>query len=55
MLEKYEKSYVKKKTWKLPPLEGKSNIRERECLLCTGKTKEVSIKERYNKCQKSIP
>ena len=55
MLEKYEKGYVKKKTWKLPPFEGRSNIKKKECLLSIGKTKEVSIKERHDKCQKSIP
>jgi hypothetical protein len=56
MLENFEKGYVKaiKKTWKLPTLKGKSKIKEGECLLNLGKTKEVSIKERHNKCQKSI-
>ena len=56
MLEKCEKGYVKaKKKKKLPSLEGRSNIKERECQLSIGKTKEISIKERHNKCQKSIP
>ena len=44
-----------KNTWNLPPLEGRSNIMEREFLLSIGKTKEVSIKKRHNKYQKSIP
>jgi hypothetical protein len=30
----------------LPTLKGKSKIKEGECLLNLGKTKEVSIKER---------
>jgi hypothetical protein len=35
---------------KLPTLKGRSKIKEKECLLSIGKTKEVSIKERHNKC-----
>jgi hypothetical protein len=30
-------------------------IKEGECLSSLEKAKEVSIKERHNKCQKSIP
>jgi hypothetical protein len=47
-----EKGYVKAIKKKLPPFKGKSKIKEGECLLSLGKTKEVSIKERHNKCQK---
>jgi hypothetical protein len=58
MLENCEKGYVKailkkkekKKERKLPTLKGRSKIKEGECLLSIGKTKEVSIKERHNKC-----
>jgi hypothetical protein len=61
MLENCEKGYVKailektkkkerKKERKLPTLKGRSKIKEGECLLSIEKTKEVSIKERYNKC-----
>jgi hypothetical protein len=58
MLENCEKGYVKatyiyKKN--LPTLKGRSKIKEGECILSLGKTKKVSIKERHNKCQKSIP
>jgi hypothetical protein len=64
MLENYEKGYVKathiyikknREKRKLPTLKGRSKIKEGECLLSLGKTKKVSIKERHNKCQKSIP
>ena len=50
-----EKGYVKAIKKKLPPFKGKSKIKEGECLLSLGKTKEVSIKERHHKWQKSIP
>jgi hypothetical protein len=62
MLENCEKGYVKailkkthtkkkkKKKGKLPTLKGRSKIKKRECLLSIGKTKEVSIKKRHNKC-----
>jgi hypothetical protein len=61
MLGNSKKGYVKaiykkkEKKRKLPTLKGRSKIKEGECLLSLGKTKKVSIKERHNKCQKSIP
>ena len=56
MLENYEKGYVKathiykknREKRKLPTLKGRSKIKEGECLLNLGKTKEVLIKERHN-------
>jgi hypothetical protein len=36
-------------------LEGKSKIKEGECLPSLGRVKEVSINKRHNKCQKSMP
>jgi hypothetical protein len=59
MLENCEKGYVKailkkthtkKKKRKIASLKGRSKIKKRECLLSIGKTKEVSIKKRHNKC-----
>jgi hypothetical protein len=55
MLKNYKKGYVKAIKKKLPTLKGRSKIKEGECLLSLGKTKEVLIKERHNKCQKSKP
>jgi hypothetical protein len=56
MLENYEKGYVKAIIffWKLSTLKGRLKIKEGECLSSLGKTKEVSIKKRHNKYQKSI-
>ena len=53
MLGNSKKGYVKaiykkkEKKRKLPTLKGRSKIKEGECLLSLGKTKEVSIKERH--------
>jgi len=55
MLESMQNAKKGPKKWKSPTLKGKSKIKEWECLSSLGNAKEVSIKERNNKCQKSTP